>query len=61
MSSNYSINIDTEEHHEDYVRRIFRDLLTGPNSTFGCFVENTKDDWETKKRSRIKITHLDRY
>ena len=47
MSSNYSINVDTEERHEYYVRRIFRDLLTGPDSTLGCFVERTKDDWET--------------
>ena len=44
MSSNYSINIDTRERHEDYVRSIFRDLLTGPNPTFYCFIERTKDD-----------------
>ena len=47
MSSNYSINKDTRERHEDYVRRIFRDLLTGTDSTFGCSIERAKDYWET--------------
>ena len=47
MSSNYSINVDTGERHEDYVRRIFRDLLTGTDSTFGCSIERAKDYWET--------------
>ena len=27
ISSNYSILIDKGEHHEDYVRHVFRDLL----------------------------------
>ena len=49
MSSNYSINIDIGERHEDYIRRIFRDLLTGPNSTSDCFIESTKYDWETSR------------
>ena len=31
MSSNYSIIIDKGERHEDYVRHIFRDPLSGPN------------------------------
>ena len=38
MSSNYSIIIDKGEHHEDYVRRILRYILAGPNSTFNCFI-----------------------
>ena len=50
MSSNYSINIYTGERHEGYVRRIFRDLLTGTDSTFGCFIERTKDYWETVRK-----------
>ena len=45
MSSNYSIIIDKEEHHEDYVRHIFRDLLSDTKPTFNYFIENTKDDW----------------
>ena len=47
MSSNYSINIDTGERHEDYVRHIFRDLLTGTDATFDYFIERTKEYWET--------------
>ena len=47
MSSNYSIVFDRREHHEDYVCHIFRDLLSGPNSTFNSFIERTKDDWDT--------------
>ena len=42
MSSNYSINIDTGECHEDYFRRIFRDPLTGPNSTFDFLIKIVK-------------------
>ena len=42
MSSNYSINIDTGEYHEDYCTRIFRDPLTGPNSTFDFLVKRLK-------------------
>ena len=49
MSSNYRINIDTGERHEDYVRCIFRDILEGPNSTLDFFIERNKDDWETGK------------
>ena len=33
ISSNYSIIIDKETFREDYVRHIFRDILSGPNST----------------------------
>ena len=47
MSSNYSIIIDKGEHSEDYVCHIFRDLLSGPNSTFKRFIESNKDDWDT--------------
>ena len=47
MYSNYSIIIDKVEHHEDYVRKIFRALLLGPNSTFNNFIEIIKDDWDT--------------
>ena len=43
MSSNYSIIINKVELHEDYVSHIFRDLLSGPNSTFNCFIKMTKD------------------
>ena len=34
MYSNYSIIIYKVEHNEDYVFHIFRDILSGPNSTF---------------------------
>ena len=54
MSSNYSINIDIGERHEDYIRRIFRDLLTGPNSTLDCFIEINKYDWETGRKVPAK-------
>ena len=47
MSSNYSIIVYNVERHEDYVRKIFRDILSGPNSTFNSFIESNKDDWFT--------------
>ena len=47
MSSNCFIIIDGVECHEDYVRYIFRALLSGPNSTFNNFIWSTKDDWDT--------------
>ena len=47
MYSNYSIVIDKGESHDDYVRHIFRDILTGPKSTLNCFIERTRDDRET--------------
>ena len=47
MSSNYSTIIDIGEHHKDYVCHIFRDLLSGPNSTFNYFIERAKYHWET--------------
>ena len=47
MSSNYSINIDIVESHDDSDKRVFRGILTGKKSTFGCFIERTKDYWET--------------
>ena len=47
MSSNYSIVVDTGERHEDYVRHIFRALLSETNSTFNSFIERTKDYWDT--------------
>ena len=46
MSSNYSIIIDKGERYEDYVRHIFRDIFSGPNSTFNRFIEMYKDDWD---------------
>ena len=45
MSSNYTIIVDKGESNEDYVRHIFRDLLSGTNSTFNHFIERAKDDW----------------
>ena len=47
MSLNYSIVIDKEELNEDYVRHIFRDILSGPNSNLNYFIERTKNDWDT--------------
>ena len=47
MYSNYSIIIDKGELHKDYVRHIFRNILSGPNSIFNRFIERAKDDWET--------------
>ena len=47
IPSNYSIIIDEGKRHEDYVRQIFRDLLSGKNSTINSFIESTKDDWDT--------------
>ena len=49
MPSNYSIIIDKGECREDYVRHIFRDILSGPKSTFNCFIEITKEDWDTER------------
>ena len=47
VSSNYSIVIDKGEHDEDYVGHIYRDIFSGPNSTFKNFIESTKDDCYT--------------
>ena len=41
MSSNYSIIIDKGELCEGYVRHIFRDIFSGPNSTFNNSIEST--------------------
>ena len=38
----------TVELHEDYVRHIFRDLFSVPNSTLNHFIEIIKDDWDTE-------------
>ena len=46
MSSNFSTNIDKVKHQEDYVRNIFRDILSGPNSILNRFIERNKDYWE---------------
>ena len=48
MSSNYSINIDIVESHDDSDKRVFRGILTGQKSTFGCFIERTNHYWETR-------------
>ena len=48
MYLNYSIILDKGELHEDYVRHIFRDLFSRPNSTFNSFVERSKYDWYTE-------------
>ena len=47
MSSNYSIIIDKGEPQKDCVRHIFRDISSGPNSTFNHLIESTKDYWDT--------------
>ena len=47
MSSNYTIIIDKGERHEDYVSQLFRDILSGKNSTFNIFIERNKDNWDT--------------
>ena len=47
MFPNYSIIIDKWERHKDYVRKIFRALLSVPNGNFNRFIESTKDDWDT--------------
>ena len=44
-SLSYSVLIDKEELHKDYVCHIFRDLLSGLSSTFNNFIERTKSDW----------------
>ena len=47
MSSNYSIILDKIERREDYVRHIFRAILSGTNLTFNCSIKRTKYDWYT--------------
>ena len=47
MSSNYSIVIDKVEHHEDYVRHIYRAILSGTNSTFNISIESYNDYRDT--------------
>ena len=39
--------IDRVERHKDYLLCIFRDILSGPNSTFNSFIEITNKYWET--------------
>ena len=46
MYPNYSIILDKGELYDDYVRHIYRALLSGPNSTFNCFIGSSKDDWD---------------
>ena len=45
MSSNYFIIFYKWECHADYVRHIFRVLLSVPNSTFNILIERNKYDW----------------
>ena len=47
MFSNYSIVIDKVERHEDCIGHIFRDILSGPNSTLNHSIESTKENWYT--------------
>ena len=47
MSSNYSIILDKGERNEDYIRHIYRAILSWTNSTFSRFIEKSKDDWYT--------------
>ena len=46
MSSNYSIIIYKGEHHKDFFLRIFRAILSGPNSTFNRFIERKNYYWD---------------
>ena len=48
ICSNDSIVIDKGKKQKDYVRHIFRYLLSGTNKNFNSFIESTKDDWETE-------------
>ena len=48
MYSNYSIIIDKGKRHADYVRHIFRDLLSWQKSSSNFFIERKKDDWDTE-------------
>ena len=36
--SNYTIIIDQRELHEDSFSHLYRDILSGPNSTFNGFI-----------------------
>ena len=56
MSSNYSIGLDKGQRHEDYVRHIFRYLLSGPNSTFNFFIARTNYDWGAQEQKYYKET-----
>ena len=47
MVSNYATIIDKGGHHEYFVCRLLRVLLSGTNSTFNCIIERTKDNWDT--------------
>ena len=47
MFSNYAIIIYKGEHREDYVRHIFRGLLSGKKSTLNRFIETNTYDWDT--------------
>ena len=46
---NYTIIIDKGEFHKGYVSHIFRDILSGTNSTFNSFIEIIKYDCYTGK------------
>ena len=43
VSYNYTISIDKGGCYEGFVRHLFRDIFSGPNSTFNSFVEIKKD------------------
>ena len=47
MSGNYTTILQKGVTHEDYVRHLFRALLSGPNSSLNCYIERCKDDWDT--------------
>ena len=48
MFSNHLIIIDKVERHEDYVRHIFRDLLSGKNSKLNGVIKRENNYWEKK-------------
>ena len=35
------------ECHKDYVKHIFRAILSGQNSNFNHFIEKSNNDWDT--------------
>ena len=42
LFSRYKIIIDKDEHFEGCVHQLFKDVLSGPKSTFNCFIKLTK-------------------
>ena len=42
--------------NEEYINKILRDLLSGPNSTFNFFIERIKFEWD--KRTDIKAGYI---